>query len=201
MKMDMLIAATGNKNKVKEFRAILSPFGIRVLTRKEAGLPPLDIVEDGDSFAANSYKKARAIFDLSGRASLADDSGLCVDALSGRPGIYSVRFAGEGATDRANNDKLLALMQDIPEEKRGATFVCVITLLLPDGSFLQARGECRGQVIRVPRGEKGFGYDPLFLPDGQEKTFAELDAASKNAISHRALALKDLQKQLIDIYG
>ena len=130
------------------------------------------------------------------KITLADDSGLMVDYLGGAPGVYSARFAGEDGNDEKNNDKLLKLLDGVPAKERTAKFVSVITMVYPDGTVLSARGECPGRIITVPTGDGGFGYDPLFVPEGYDKTFAQLTPEEKNAISHRAAALAELEKLL-----
>ena len=131
-----------------------------------------------------------------GQPTIADDSGLMVDYLGGAPGVYSARFAGEDGNDAKNNEKLMFLLQDVPAAEKTAQFVSVITLAFPDGRVIVARGECPGRIIAEPAGENGFGYDPLFVPDGYDRTFAQLTAEEKNQISHRANALKELERQL-----
>ena len=196
--MNIIVAATQNKHKVVEIEAITKEFGMRIITRDEAGVPPFEIVEDGKTFEENSYKKAFEIMQYCKKITSADDSGLVVDALDGAPGVYSARFAGEEGedADAKNNEKLLHLLQDVPPEKRTARFVSVITMVFPDGSSISARGECEGHVIFEERGANGFGYDPLFVPQGYEQTFGELPAEIKNKISHRANALQALRNQL-----
>lgn len=194
--MKRIIIASQNKHKIEEIEAITKKFGMTIVSRNDAGIPDVEIVEDGETFEENSYKKAHEIMKLSGEMTIADDSGLMVDALDGAPGVYSARFSGEGATDKSNNEKLLALLADTPYEKRTAKFVSVITMIYPDGDKIVARGECPGHIITEERGCGGFGYDPLFVPDGYDMTFAELGAAEKNKISHRARALEELESQL-----
>lgn len=194
--MKRIIIASQNKHKIEEIEAITKKFGMIIVSRNDAGIPDVEVVEDGETFEENSYKKAHEIMKLSGEMTIADDSGLMVDALDGAPGVYSARFSGEGATDKSNNEKLLALLADTPHEKRTAKFVSVITMIYPGGDKIVARGECPGHIITEERGEGGFGYDPLFVPDGYELTFAELGAAEKNKISHRARALEELERQL-----
>ena len=194
--MNRIIIASQNKHKLEEFEAITKKFGLAIVSRNDAGIPDVEVVEDGETFEENSYKKAYEIMKLSGEMTIADDSGLMVDALDGAPGVYSARFSGEGATDRSNNEKLLALLADTPHEKRTAKFVSVITMIYPGGDKIVARGECPGHIITEERGCGGFGYDPLFVPDGYDMTFAELGAAEKNKISHRARALEELERQL-----
>lgn len=190
-----IIAATQNSHKIKEIDAITSRFGMKLISMKEAGLGQLDIEENGTTFEENSLIKAKAITDLTGETSVADDTGLMIDALDGAPGVYSARFAGEHGDDAANRAKVLELMKDVPLEKRTARFVCVITLLRPDGFKIVARGTCEGKIIAEERGEGGFGYDCIFVPDGYETTFSEMSAEEKNAISHRARALEILSEE------
>ncbi|MBQ6389556.1 MAG: RdgB/HAM1 family non-canonical purine NTP pyrophosphatase [Mogibacterium sp.] len=217
--MRTAILASQNKNKIKEIRAILEKYDMDVITRDDAGLPKDDIEETGTTFEENSYIKARAILDMIREVPgfgkyldspvIADDSGLMVDALNGEPGVYSARYAGEGCTYADNNVKLLAALDGVPEEERGAGFVTVITLIYPDGKgvpeaavkdgelyVLTARGECRGTIASETRGTQGFGYDPVFIPAGYENTFAELGTDFKNTISHRAKALAELERLL-----
>lgn len=194
--MKRIIIASQNKHKIEEIEAITKKFGMTIVSRNDAGIPDVEVVEDGETFEENSYKKAHEIMKLSGEMTIADDSGLMVDALDGAPGVYSARFSGEGATDKSNNEKLLALLADTPYEKRTAKFVSVITMIYPDGDKIVARGECPGHIITEERGEGGFGYDPLFVPDGYDMTFAELGSEEKNKISHRARALAELERQL-----
>lgn len=194
--MKRIIIASQNKHKIEEIEAITKKFGMTIVSRNDAGIPDVEVVEDGETFEENSYKKAHEIMKLSGEMTIADDSGLMVDALDGAPGVYSARFSGEGATDKSNNEKLLALLADTPYEKRTAKFVSVITMIYPDGDKIVARGECPGHIITEERGCGGFGYDPLFVPDGYDMTFAELGSEEKNRISHRARALAELERQL-----
>ncbi len=194
--MKRIIIASQNKHKIEEIEAITKKFGMSVVSRNDAGLTNTDIEEDGKTFEENSYKKAYEIMRLAGEMTIADDSGLMVDALDGAPGVYSARFSGDGATDRSNNEKLLFMLKDVPAEKRTAKFVSVITMIYPDGDKIVARGECPGSIIFEERGQGGFGYDPLFVPDGYDKTFGELGAEEKNKISHRARALVILEKEL-----
>ena len=191
--LNKLCVATTNKGKLKEIKALLPEY--EILGIDDLGID-FDVCEDGDTFAANSYKKADALFKLTGLSVMADDSGLCVDALSGAPGIYSARYGGEDGNDEKNNDKLLKLLDGVPAKERTAKFVSVITMVYPDGTVLSARGECPGRIITVPTGDGGFGYDPLFVPEGYDKTFAQLTPEEKNAISHRAAALAELEKLL-----
>ena len=217
--MKTAILASQNKNKIKEIRGILGKYGLAVITRDDAGIPTDDIEETGATFEENSHLKASVIMDmikadpaLSAYADspvIADDSGLMVDALGGEPGIYSARYAGEGCSYDVNNRKLLAALKGVPYEKRTAKFVTVITMIYPDGEsapeaavsdgerfVLTARGECRGHIITEKRGDQGFGYDPVFVPEGYDSSFAELGTDLKNSISHRARALAELERLL-----
>jgi len=184
-----LILASGNKGKIAEFQRLLDGMGIQVQSMKlypEIG----EIVEDGNTFAENALKKARTVCQATGKPALADDSGLMVDALDGSPGIYSARFAGEAHDDAANNAKVLELMKNVPDDKRGAQFFCAIALVLPDGREYTVEGFCRGTLLHALQGDGGFGYDPLFYVAELGKTFAQLTMEEKNAISHRGMANK-----------
>ena len=191
-----IIAATQNLHKLTEMKAILKPFGMDILSQRDAGLEAIDIEETGSTFEENSAIKATAICRMTGECAIADDSGLAVDALDGAPGVYSARYAGADASDEDNNAKLLAALQNVEASGRTGKYVSVITLAYPDGRMLVARGECLGTLLFAPRGEGGFGYDPLFIPDGTTKTFAEMTAEEKNKISHRAKALAELRELL-----
>ncbi len=181
-----LLAATGNAHKVDEMRAILAPAGVRLLSARDVGgLPEVD--EDGATFRDNAIKKACAIAAATGRRVIADDSGLEVVALDGAPGVRSARYAGEGGNDGRNVAKLLAALDG--RSDRRARFVCVVAVAGPDGLVGTAEGEVRGRIGDQPRGQGGFGYDPVFIPDGYEQTFAELPAGIKNSMSHRGRAL------------
>lgn len=193
---NIVVAASRNRHKIEEIDAITKKFGMHIISRDEAGVPDIEITEDGQTFEDNSLKKAREIMKLCGQITIADDSGLMVDCLDGAPGVYSARFAGEDGNDEKNNQKLLMLLEGVPEEKRTAEFVSVITMVYPDGNIITARGECRGRIITEPAGDNGFGYDPLFVPDGYDRTFAQLTAEEKNSVSHRAAALEKLKKLL-----
>lgn len=196
--MKRIIAASSNAHKIKEIQAIMGKFGMEVVSRKDAGIPDFEIEEDGETFEENSYKKAYEIMKVCGEITVADDSGLMVDYLGGAPGVYSARFAGEECDDNKNNEKLIKLLNGLSAEDRKAKFVSVITLVYPGGETLVARGECPGRIIEAPTGENGFGYDPLFVPDGYEKTFAQLSEEEKNEISHRAKALEVLEGLLLE---
>lgn len=197
----IIVAATKNRHKIREIEAITSEFGMSIISRDEAGVPDIEVVEDGETFEENSYKKAYEIMKLCGRVTIADDSGLVVDCLDGAPGVYSARFAGIDGDDGANNRKLTELIKDVPYEERTARFVSVITMVFPDGDTVVARGEVEGHLLTEARGSEGFGYDPLFVPAGYDRTFGELDPGIKNSISHRANALKELRRKLLNREG
>ncbi len=199
MKEARIVVATQNKHKIEEIAAIINIPNVNIISRDEAGVPPFEVEETGTTFEENSYIKAKAIMNVIGEITIADDSGLEVDALNGEPGIYSARYAGENAKDSDNNEKLLEKLQGLPLEERGAKFVSVVTLVHPNGMKIVARGECKGHIISEPRGNSGFGYDPLFIPDGNDKTYAELTKDEKNCISHRRRALEQLAKSLINL--
>lgn len=192
----IIVAATKNKHKIQEIAAITEEFGMSIISRDEAGIPDVEINEDGKTFEENSYKKAYEIMKLCNNITIADDSGLEVDCLDGAPGVYSARFAGKDGDDEANNRKLAELIKDVPWEKRTGRFVSVITMVFPDGETISARGEVEGHLIPEKRGTEGFGYDPMFVPEGYDETFGELGAEIKNGISHRAKALVRLREIL-----
>lgn len=193
--MKELLVASGNKGKLREFGALLQ--GVVDAILSPADFPDLpEVEEDGDSFEANAVKKARSAALFTGRPVLADDSGLCVDFLDGRPGVYSARFAGEGASDADNNALLLRELAGVPAGRRGAAFRCVIALCWPDGSCRTFDGSLPGEILEAPRGAGGFGYDPLFLVPEYGQTLSELPEEVKNAISHRGRAMQQLQAAL-----
>lgn len=198
MNKNVIVAATQNKHKIEEIEAITRQFGMSIISRDEAGVPKVDIVEDGETFEENSYKKAYEIMKLCGRITIADDSGLEVDCLDGAPGVYSARFAGVDGDYDANNKKLTELIKDVPYEERTGRFVSVITMVFPDGEAIVARGEVEGHLLLEKRGQNGFGYDPLFVPQGYDETFGEIDPKIKNMISHRAGALAELRRKLTE---
>ena len=191
-----LLVATRNTNKVREIRDKFRGLSGLELVSLDDIAPLRDIAEDGETFEANALKKARETARLSGLPSMADDSGLEVDALGGEPGVYSARYAGEGATDADRNSLLLEKMKEVPEGKRSARFVCVIAIAFPGGNELVARGTCEGEIARKPRGAHGFGYDPVFHLPEKGKTMAEIPLEEKNRISHRALALEQARRLL-----
>jgi XTP/dITP diphosphohydrolase len=194
--MRKLILSTDNKNKAKELREILKDLPLEILTKKEAGVENLQVVEDGDTLEHNSLKKARELAELVDHMVMADDSGLFVDALDGAPGVYSSRYGGEDGNDSLNNKTLLKNLQG---KERTATFRTVIALITEDGREMTVQGECRGEILEESRGENGFGYDPLFVPSGYSETFAQLPSEIKNSISHRRRAIDALREKLEEI--
>lgn len=189
-----IYVATNNKGKLKEIKAIFSDF--EVLSIKDLGFD-FDVEEDGKTFSENSYKKAKALYNLTKCAVIADDSGLCVDALDGEPGVYSARYAGEHGNDVDNTEKLLYNMKDISKDSRNAKFVCDICYINESGDVFHAYGECHGEIAYAPKGENGFGYDPIMYIPELNKTMAELSPDEKNKISHRAKALAILKEKLL----
>lgn len=199
--MEKFVLASGNEHKLIEIKKVLKDFGIEISTMSDVGLGDLEIIEDGDTFEENSLIKAAEVMKRTGLPTIADDSGLMVDYLDGAPGVYSARFAGENVTYEDNNDKLIKELEGVKEDKRGAKFVTVITLLFPSGDKIVARGEIKGKILKQRKGEKGFGYDPLFYVEKYGKTFAEMPLELKNKISHRGKALLGLKEQLEAYYG
>lgn len=188
------IIATNNQKKLKELERILNPLGINAVSAKEEGIFLDDVEETGTTFAENAYLKAEAAFKKTGLPSVADDSGLCVDVLDGRPGIYSARYAGENATDEDKNNKLLAELNDVPEKDRTAHFTCAICCILPSGEKIEVEGVCEGSIAFEPHGNGGFGYDPIFKYG--DKSYADLSSDEKDAVSHRGKALRKLKAEL-----
>lgn len=189
----MIVLATRNTNKVKEFREILKDFKIELRSLDDFGPIP-EAIEDGETFDENAYKKALHTAKVLGIPAIADDSGLSVEALDGRPGVYSARYAGPEASDKQNCDKLLSELAG--KTNRRAQFHCVISIAVPSGPALTYEGSCDGVILEERRGSSGFGYDPLFYFEELGKTFAELSMAEKNSVSHRGRALNDLKNEL-----
>ena len=192
-----VVIATGNKHKLQEIGDILKDFDYNVMSLKDVELDGIEIVEDGKTFEHNALIKARTISKLTKKISIADDSGLVVDCLGGKPGIYSARYAGEHATDEENRVKLFEAMKDVPMEDRTARFVSAIGVVLPDGKEFTVRGTVEGKITFEEHGENGFGYDCMFMPDGFDKTFGEIDPEIKNSMSHRANALKKMKEEFV----
>lgn len=188
-----LLVATGNRHKLEEFRRILAPLGIEAVSPAEVGAA-LDVEETGETFAENARLKAMALRERTGLGVAADDSGLCVDALGGRPGVHSARYMGE---DTPHSEKIAGLLRElegVPDEKRTARFVAAICCVLADGTLLECEGVCEGAIAHSPRGSGGFGYDPVFLVG--DKSFADLAPDEKDRVSHRGRALRQLAEKL-----
>ena len=196
MKINEIVVASNNRHKITELNTFISRYfpGVKLLSLSDIGFYDA-IEENGTTFEENALIKARTVAAL-GHVAVADDSGLSVDALGGEPGVYSARYAGEICDDEKNNAKLLSKLDGVPAEKRGAKFVSVIACAFPDGKTLTARGECHGTILFERRGTGGFGYDPLFYYEPFAKTYAEMNADEKNAISHRARAMAAFAEKL-----
>lgn len=194
-----LVLASQNRHKLEEMQAILAKYDVEILLQSQLGLS-IDPDETGTTFEENSELKARAVMDACGLPSIADDSGLVVDALNGEPGVYSHRF-GNKNSDEERCMYLLERMADVPDSQRTARFVSVITCLFPDGRKIVARGTCEGRILWEMRGENGFGYDPLFFVPGKNMTFSELSGEEKNAISHRGNALAVFCEKYREMFG
>ena len=192
-----LIIASNNKHKIYEIKTILKDRFDGILSLGEAGIAH-ETVEDGETFLENAEKKAREIAEISGCAALADDSGICADALGGKPGVYSARFAGAHGDDLANNRLLVQMLKD--KEDKSAHYTAAIVICFPNGEKISAEGHMYGSIIDTPRGERGFGYDPHFVPLGESRTVAEMSDEEKNAISHRGEALRKIV-ELLDKRG
>ncbi|MBA3009340.1 MAG: XTP/dITP diphosphatase [Proteobacteria bacterium] len=189
----IIVLATTNKGKTREIREMLKDFPIEIKNLSDFGPIP-EVIEDGLTFDDNAYKKASFTAKVLGYPAMADDSGLCVHALDGAPGVYSARYAGENATDADNVQKLLDALKN--EKNRKAAFQCVISIAVPTGAALTYEGRCEGILTREPAGENGFGYDPLFFFPGLNKTFAQLSIAEKSEVSHRGRALKEVSNEM-----
>ena len=191
-----LVLATRNEGKVREIGEILiDQTGIEFLSLRNYPDAP-EVVEDGTTYEENAIKKASALAEYTGHLTIGDDSGLAVDALDGAPGVHSARYAGENASDQDRIAKLLNALQAVSDERRSARFICAVAIAAPLARVEVVRGVCEGRIIRAPRGNSGFGYDPIFVPVGYDKTFAELGDEIKNQISHRAKALDGARKLL-----
>ena len=193
------VIATGNMHKLEEIQTMLSDIDFKILSLRDVGLDGIEIIENGRTFEHNALIKARTIAEKTGMIAIGDDSGIEVDALDKRPGIYSARYAGENASDEDNRIKMFEELDGVPMEKRTARFVCVIALVFPDGKEILARGKVEGKIAMGTSGDNGFGYDPMFIPDGYDKTFGVLSPEVKNSFSHRARALEIMKDKLIKI--
>lgn len=199
--MKTVVVASNNKHKIEEIKTILKEFEIEVLSLKEVGIT-IEVEENGSTFVENAHIKAKEIYNLLKDKNywvLSDDSGLAVDALNGAPGVYSARFCGEHGNDKKNNEKLLNLLENVPEENRSAKFICAMVLIMDEDKVVKVQGEVEGYIIREELGENGFGYDPLFFTKVYNKTFAQLSEEEKNSISHRGNALKRLKEELTKV--
>ncbi len=199
MSRKTLIVSTDNKHKIMEIKDIMNDMPITILSKTEAGYGDIEVIEDGNTLEENAMKKALEIAEKADAIVIADDTGLFVDKLNGEPGVYSSRYSGENATYSDNNKKLLAELEGVPLEQRTAKFKTTIAVVLEDKSVKLVSGECSGKIGFEGKGENGFGYDPLFIVDGYDKTFSELGEEVKNSISHRAKALMNLKKELKNI--
>lgn len=197
--LDIVISST-SEPKIAEIKQILARLPVTLLTKDDVGGWP-EIEETGDSYLANARLKAVKVLEITGRAALADDSGIEVDALQGAPGVRSARFAGEGVSDAQNNAKLVSSLIEVPDELRTARYRCVIVLALPDGRELSSIGTCEGRITTRASGDGGFGYDPWFIPTGETRTMAELTPQEKHSISHRGKALRGLVAQLEKMFA
>ena len=198
-RMKQLVLATNNKHKAEEFRSLLSGLGVEIISLDR--FPGVgDIMEDAPTLEGNAKKKAQQVFQAAGLPTLADDSGLEVYYLNGEPGVYSSRYSGPGATYESNCKKLLMALKGLPPRRRAARFRCVLHFVAPGGVQTTVDGVCKGTIIESPRGNNGFGYDPLFQPEGNTKTLAELTAIEKNSLSHRARACQNITPFLLSYF-
>ena len=197
--MKEFIIATNNKHKVTEIGRILSPLGITAVTAGEKGIDLGDVAEDGETFAANAYIKAKHAYDICHSPVIADDSGLCVDALGGRPGVYSARYGGHDSSYIEKISMLLDELRNVPADDRGAHFSCAVCCIIDDDTVIEVEGRCEGSIAFEPSGEGGFGYDPVFTVNGV--SFAELTAEQKDSLSHRGNALRMLRDRLYNHYS
>ena len=198
IRMSLLVIGSNNAKKRDELVELVGPHGLQVKTLRDFPDQAVDVIENGDTFEANARKKASEQAIALGQWVLADDSGICIDALEGAPGIYSARFSGTHGDDLANNALVLEKLAEVPPERRGAHYVAVITLADPSGEIrAESRGECHGRIVTQPRGENGFGYDPLFELREYHRTFGEMGSAVKRTISHRSRAMRAILPQLL----
>ena len=194
-----LILASDNAHKLLEFHKLFQGTDVELMTKKEAGFTD-EVAETGTTFAENAYIKAEAVMRATGCAAIADDSGLCVDALDGAPGVYSARYTGNHSD--SDEDRYRLVLKNLEgREDRTARFVSELCCVFPNGDVLRARGVCEGEILTAPRGANGFGYDPIFLPRGYDRSMAELTMEEKNAISHRGRALESFKKEWEDYYA
>lgn len=194
-----IVISTNNKNKIREIKKILKDLNIEVLSKKDIGIENFEVLEDGNTLEENSIKKAKALKEKTEYMVIADDSGLFVPILNGEPGVHSSRYAGKDGDDWANNKKLLQNLKEIDLEDRDAYFQAVIAIITEEDEIITVSGKCSGHIAFELQGDNGFGYDPLFIPTGYDKSFAQLDEEVKNKISHRAKALEKLKEKLKDL--
>lgn len=197
--MKKFVMATNNSHKIVEISRVMEELNINVVSPKDINISLRDVDENGKTFAENAYIKAKACYDLTGFPSIADDSGICVDALDGKPGIYSARFAGENATDKDRNNLLLSMLKDTPKDKRGAHYTCAICCIIDSNTVIEVEGKCFGKIAFEESGNHGFGYDPIFITDEYNITFGDLSDEQKDKISHRGLALLKLKDEIMKI--
>lgn len=196
MQRKKLILSTGNSDKIKEIKDILKDLSVDILSKGDLGLGDLEIEENGDTLEENAIIKAKALAERVNGIVIADDTGLFVEYLNGAPGVHSARYGGEEHNYKKNNEKLLEELKDVPIDKRSAYFETVIAIVLEDKSIRTLRGRCNGIIGLEPVGDKGFGYDPLFIPEGYDQSFAELGEDIKNEIGHRGKALNQLKREI-----
>lgn len=194
-----IVLSSGNKHKITEIKHILRDMPFEVVSKDDLGYTDFDVVEDGKTLEENAFKKAEELHRLVGGIVIADDTGLFVDSLNGEPGVYSARYAGEPVSNKNNNILLLKNLMNVPVEKRTAHFKTIIAIIFEDGRRIMAEGRVDGKIGFEERGKNGFGYDPLFIVEETEKTFAEMTEEEKNQISHRARALMNLKEKLEDV--
>ena len=198
--MEKIILSSDNKDKIKEIKNILKDLNVKILSKKDLGLENLKVVENGKTLEANALKKARAIYNvIKGHIIIADDTGLFVEALNGEPGIFAGRYSGENATYKENNEKLLKELKGIEDDKRKAYFMAVAAVIDKNGNEHIVKGICKGQISKDYKGEGGFGYDPLFIPNGFQKSFREMGEENKNKISHRKKAFEEVRLKIEEI--
>ncbi len=198
--MEKVILSSDNKDKIKEIKEILIDLDVKILSKKDLGLDKLEVVENGKTLEANALKKARSIYDvIKGHIVIADDTGLFVDALNGDPGIFSGRYSGENATYEENNEKLLKELNGLEDSKRSAYFMTVAAIIDKKGNEHIVKGICKGKIAKEYKGEGGFGYDPLFIPEGYDESFREMGRENKNKISHRKKALEEVRLKIEEI--
>jgi len=198
--MEKVILSSDNNDKVKEIKEILKDLNVKIFSKKDLGINKLEVVENGKTLEANALKKARAVHDLiKGHIVIADDTGLFVDVLNGEPGIFAGRYSGENATYKDNNEKLLKELKGFEDNKRRAYFMSVAVIIDKNGNEHIVKGICKGRIAKEYRGDGGFGYDPIFIPEGYDKSFREMGEDKKNKISHRKKAFEEIRLKIEEI--